>query len=124
MTRMSLESKILIGVMLALIALFATLLVMNADLRADLARAETGNAGLRLANDEFKEAAQKQMQAAEQLRIADALRAKRAETAQKAAAGKIARFEAEAGQLAKIKPEGSDCAAAGRLIDAYVRRGQ
>jgi hypothetical protein len=119
---MSLETKILLGVALLLIALFAGLLVMNADLRADLAAADSTNAALRLANEEFEQAAQAQMRAVEKLRIADARRAKRAEKAQKIAAAKAARFEAEAAQIAKLKPQGDDCAATAKLIDDYVRR--
>ena len=119
---MSLELKILLGVALALTALFTVLFVMNADLRADLAAANSGNTALRLANDEFAEEAQKQMRASEKLRIAAALRAKRALIAQKTAAGMIARYKAEEAQLKKIRPHGDDCAAAEKLIDDYIRR--
>ena len=118
---MGLETKILAGVALFLIVLFAWLLIANANLRADLAEARASNTALHLANDAFKDSAERQ---AKNWAAMQADAAQRYAAAQKTADRIIARYKKDAAQLKALRPQGGDCAAAAKLIDSYREKYQ
>lgn len=119
---MTILDNILAGVIAVLVIALGVVLVMNADLRADLARMDANVAALSRANADLKNAAEKQNQAIANLQADGEAKARVAEKAVRAAALQAKHYAAEAAALAKQPVANrNDCAAATQILRDYLK---
>lgn len=115
--------KILGGIAAGLLAALGVCLVMNANLRADLATVKANAAMLTGVNAELKTQAEKQNRAIAVLKAESEARTRAAEKAVKTAGMLAKHYAAEADLIGQRPVTGDDdCAAATKILRDYLAR--
>ena len=115
---MTIDLRILLGMALLIVGGFASLLIINANLRAEMATARNESAALHIDNAAFKDAAVRQNQAIAVFQQMAANRKIRTAKAEQAALAAANHYTAAAARLEKAN--GNGCNAAEKLIDDYL----
>jgi hypothetical protein len=118
---MTILDEILAGFAAALLVTVAVLLIINADLRADLAAAKANATSLSIVNGDLKDKTDKQNQALLALQAEGDARSRAAEKALKTAQAQAKRYAAESAAVAAYPASGGDCAAAANILRDYLK---
>jgi hypothetical protein len=108
------------GAFLILLAALAVLLIINADLRASLAKSDAAQSVLQSQNKDWAEKMAARNAALAKIKAADAANAKRIKKAEAAATASEKKLTDEATALAALKFTGSDCDQATALAKIYL----
>jgi hypothetical protein len=118
---MTVLDKILASIIAALLLMFGIVLIMNANLRADVAQARANVSVLTAANADFKNSTEKQNQAIQALKAAGDARLAAVQKAMKRASAEATQYRTQAAVIANIKSEGDDCAGARVVLGNYLQ---
>ena len=118
---MTIDWRIIAVFIVALVIAFATLLVVNADLRANLASARAESAALHIDNASFKAKVDQQNKAIIAWQTQATARAKRITAAENGAKKTFQKHMDAAANLKTRKAGSNGCDAAETLIDAYIK---
>src|SRR5271154_6908679 len=117
---MTILDNILASVAAELLVALGTVLVINANLRADLAVAKANVLTISGVNADLKDKAEQQNRAIADLQKLGEARARKASSAVRAAQKWADDYTAKAVELGKQKPAGDDCRAAADYLHAYL----
>ncbi|MFA4994207.1 MAG: hypothetical protein WC521_02760 [Bdellovibrionales bacterium] len=118
---MDITNKLALGGGAAVAVAFFWLFLANANLKVELAKAQTDIIACRLANDSFIAHVAKQNKAVEQMKADGARREKQMQEAADEAQEKARLFFVAAENIRKTKTRGDDCQAADALFKAYLK---
>ena len=118
---MMIDWRILGALMLVIVIAFAVLLVINADLRADVSIARSESAALHIDNAGFKTKLDQQNQAIEALRTEASARNQRAASLVKTTQTTVKNHLSAATKLENSKTSGDDCTASNALLSRYIQ---
>jgi hypothetical protein len=118
---MTIDWRILAALTLALVIAFAVLLVINANLRAEVSIAKSESAALHIDNADFKAKLDRQNRAAEAFKVEASARTRRAAVLTKSAQADAKRHLTIASDLEQEKSDGDNCSATNILLNHYIQ---